>query len=54
MEGKRLRFKYLLLALGLIQAACFDGTDLKAWSSRNPKDIRKGLGDPEATVGRGP
>jgi hypothetical protein len=53
-EANRVRFKYPLLALGLIQAACFDGTDLKAWSSRNPKDNRKGFGDPEATVGMGP
>jgi len=53
-EANRFRVKYPLLALGLIQAACFDGTDLKAWSSRNPKDNRKGLGDPEARVGRGP
>lgn len=53
-EVYRLRSKYPFLALGLIQAACFDGTDLKAWSSRSPKDNRKGLGDPEARVGRGP
>jgi hypothetical protein len=53
-EANRLRCKYPFLALGLIQAACFDGTDLKAWGSRNPKDNRKGLGDPEARVGRGP
>jgi hypothetical protein len=53
-EANRLRSKYPLLALGLIQAACFDGTDLEAWSCRNPKDNRKGLGDPEARVGRGP
>jgi len=38
----------------LIQAACFDGTDLKAWSSRDPKDNTRGLGDPEARVGREP
>ncbi|MEM2103551.1 MAG: transposase [Candidatus Bathyarchaeia archaeon] len=53
-EANRLRAKYPLLALGLVQAACFDGTDLKAWSSRNPKDNTRGLGDPEARVGRGP
>jgi len=53
-EANRLRSKYPFLALGLIQAACFDGTDLKAWSCRDPKDNRKGLGDPEARVGRGP
>ena len=38
----------------MIQAACFDGTDLKAWSCRNPKDNTRGFGDPEATVGMGP
>jgi hypothetical protein len=53
-EANRLRSKYPFLALGLIQAACFDGTDLKAWSSRNPKDNRKGFGDPEARVGMEP
>jgi len=53
-EANRLRLKYPLLAAGLIQAACLDGTDLKAWSSRDPHDTRKGLGDPEARVGRGP
>ncbi|MEM3601307.1 MAG: transposase [Candidatus Bathyarchaeia archaeon] len=53
-EANRLRAKYPLLALGLVQAACFDGTDLKAWSSRNPKDNTRGLGDPGARVGRGP
>jgi hypothetical protein len=36
-EANRLRTNYPFLALGLIQAACFDGTDLKAWSSRDPK-----------------
>lgn len=53
-EANRLRFQHPLLAVGLIQAACFDGTDLKAWSSRDPHDNTKGLGDPEARVGRGP
>jgi len=53
-EANRLRFKYPMLALGLIQAACLDGTDLSAWSSRDPKDNTRGLGDPEARLGRGP
>jgi len=53
-EANRLRLQYPMLAAGLIQAACFDGTDLKAWSSRAPKDNTRGLGDPEARVGRGP
>ena len=30
-----------------------DGTDLPAWSSRDPHDTRRGLGDPDARVGRG-
>ena len=30
-----------------------DGTDLQAWSSRDPHDTRRGLGDPDARVGRG-
>jgi len=53
-EANRLRSRYPMLALGLIQAACLDGTDLKAWSSRDPKDNTRGLGDPEARLGRGP
>ncbi|MHA1632391.1 MAG: transposase [Candidatus Freyarchaeota archaeon] len=52
-EANRLRLKYPLLA-ALIQAACLDGTDLKAWSSRNPHDNTRGLGDAEARVGRDP
>lgn len=52
-EANRLRLHNPLLAAGLIQAACLDGTDLPAWSSRDPHDTRKGLGDPEARVGRG-
>ncbi|MDI6847555.1 MAG: hypothetical protein QMD23_05430 [Candidatus Bathyarchaeia archaeon] len=31
-----------------------DGTDLPAWSSRDPHDNTRGLGDPEARLGRGP
>jgi hypothetical protein len=53
-EASRLRFQHPMLAAGLIQAACLDGTDLKAWSSRDPHDNTKGLGDPEARLGRGP
>jgi len=53
-EVYRLRLHHPMLAAGLIQAACFDGADLKAWSSRDPKDNTRGLGDPEARVGRGP
>jgi len=53
-EANRMRFQHPLLAAGLIQAACFDGTDLPAWSSRDPHDNTRGLGDPEARLGRGP
>jgi len=53
-EANRLRFQHPLLAAGLIQAACLDGTDLPAWSSRDPHDNTRGLGDPEARLGRGP
>jgi len=52
-EALRLRESQPLAAVGLIQAAALDGTDLPAWSSRDPHDTRKGLGDPEARVGRG-
>jgi len=52
-EALRLRESQPLAAAGLVQAACFDGTDLPAWSSRDPHDTRRGLGDPEARVGRG-
>jgi len=30
-----------------------DGTDLPAWSSRDPHDTNRGLGDPDARLGRG-
>jgi len=43
-----------LLAAGLVQASALDGADLPAWSSRDPQDTLKGLGDPEARLGRGP
>jgi hypothetical protein len=42
-----------LSAIGLVQAACIDGTDLPAWSSRDPHDTNRGLGDPDARLGRG-
>ena len=53
-QANRLRLHHPLLAAGLIQAACLDGTDLPAWSSRDPHDTSRGLGDPEARLGRGP
>jgi len=52
-EALRLRESQPLTAVGLIQAACVDGTDLPAWSSRDPHDTSKGLGDPDARLGRG-
>ena len=52
-EALRLRETQPLSAVGLIQAACVDGTDLPAWSSRDPHDTSRGFGDPEARLGRG-
>ena len=52
-EALKLRNSQPLSAAGLVQAACVDGTDLLAWSSRDPHDTRRGLGDPDARVGRG-
>ena len=52
-EALRLRESQPLSAVGLIQAACVDGTDLPGWSSRDPHDTSRGLGDPDARLGRG-
>src|SRR4030042_1960497 len=52
-EALRLRESQPLAAAGLVQAAGIDGTDLPAWSSRDPHDTSRGLGDPDARVGRG-
>jgi hypothetical protein len=52
-EALRLRKSQPLSAVGLVQAACLDGTDFPAWSSRDPHDTRQGLGDPDARLGRG-
>jgi hypothetical protein len=52
-EALRIRAAQPLSAVGLIQAACLDGTDIPAWSSRDPHDTGRGLGDPDARVGRG-
>jgi hypothetical protein len=52
-EALRLRKSQPMSALGLVQASCVDGTDLPAWSSRDPHDTSRGLGDPEARLGRG-
>jgi hypothetical protein len=52
-QALKLRSSQPLAAVGLIQAACIDGTDLTAWSSRDMNDNRRGLGDPDARLGRG-
>jgi hypothetical protein len=52
-EALRLRESQPLSAVGFIQAVCVDSTDLPAWSSRDPHDTSRGLGDPEARLGRG-
>jgi hypothetical protein len=52
-QALHLRESQPLSAVGLVQAACIDGTDLPAWSSRDPHDTSRGLGDPEARLGRG-
>src|SRR4030042_5196433 len=52
-EALSLRKSQPLSALGLIQATCLDGTDFEAWSSRDPHDTSRGLGDADARLGRG-
>jgi hypothetical protein len=52
-EALRLRESQPLTAVGLVQAACVDGTDLRAWSSRSLDDSKRGRGDPDARLGRG-
>jgi len=52
-EALKIRASQPLAAAGLVQATGLDGTDLPAWSSRDPHDTRRGLGDPDARVGRG-
>ena len=52
-EALRLRESQPLSAIGLVQLACLDGTDFEAWSSRDPHDTSRGLGDPDARLGRG-
>jgi hypothetical protein len=52
-EALRLRESQPLSAVGLIQAACVDGTDLRAWSSRHLDDNKRGFGDQDARLGRG-
>jgi len=52
-EALSLRESQPLSAVGFVQAACVDGTDLRAWSSRSPDDSKRGLGDPDARLGRG-
>jgi len=52
-EALSLRASQPLSATGLVQAACIDGTDLRAWSSRSPDDRKRGRGDPDVRLGRG-
>jgi hypothetical protein len=52
-EALKNRTTQPLSAAGLVQAACMDGTDIPAWSSRDPHNTKQGLGDPDARVGRG-
>jgi len=52
-EALKLRESQPFSAVGLVQACCVDGTDLPAWSSRDSHDSSRGLGDPDARVGRG-
>ena len=52
-EALKIRASQPLSAAGLIQAACIDGTDMPAWSSRDPHNTGRGLGDPDSRVGRG-
>jgi len=51
-EALKVRASQPLSAVGLIQAACLDGTDIPAWSSRDPHETGRGHGDPDARVGR--
>ena len=53
-EAIRLAATHPLSAAGLVHASAVDGTDLQAWSSRDSHDTRRGLGDSEARLGRGP
>ncbi len=43
-EALRRRRSQPLSAAGLVQAACIDGADLPAWSSRDPHNTKQGLG----------
>ena len=52
-EALKLRDSQPLSAAGLVQATCVDGTDIPAWSSRDSHDTGRGLGDPDARIGRG-
>ena len=52
-EALSLRASQPLSAVGLVQAACIDGTDLRAWSSGSLDDNKRGREDPDARLGRG-
>jgi hypothetical protein len=50
-EALKLRASQPLTAAGLVQAACVDGTDLRAWSSRSLEDSEMGRGEPGRPAG---
>ncbi len=52
-EALKLRESQPLTAVGLVQAACVDATNLRAWSSRSLDDSKRDFGDPDARLGRG-
>jgi len=53
MKALKLRGSQPLTTAGLVQAACMDGTDLRAWSGRSLDDNKQGRGDLDARLGRG-
>ena len=52
-EASRLRRAQPLSTVDLVQAVGLDGTSLPLWSSRAPHDTHRGLGAPDARLGRG-
>ncbi len=53
MKALKLRGSQPLTTAGLVQAACMDGTDLRAWSGRSLDDNKQDRGDLDARLGRG-
>ena len=49
-EAFRLRASQPQSAVGLVQAACFDSTDLRSLSSRDLDDSKRGRGEPDVRV----